>query len=70
MCEDDDVKSVWDEISSNWVDLEEEVCQDILQDITHMWITTRGHSEVHKIKEQYKHSHKRSVKGTRSLEKN
>ncbi len=69
VCKDEDVQSVWDEISSNLLKQEKEICQDVLKDITHMWITTRGHSKVHRIKEEYKQKQKRSVKGTRSLRK-
>ena len=34
-----------------------------------MWVTTRGYSKAHRIKENYKLQQKKGLKGTRSLRK-
>ena len=68
VCKDEDVQGIWNQISPNSIE-EEEVRQDLLREIAHMWVTTRGHSKTHKIKEDYKLRHKKNVKGTRSLRK-
>ena len=48
----------------------EEVRQHLLQEIAHLWITTRGHSKARKIKEDYKVAKGKSVKGKHSSVKN
>ena len=67
VCEDEEVQCVWNQISLN--SIEEEVRQDLLREIAYMWVTTRGHSKAHKIKEDYKLRQKKTFKGTRSLRK-
>ena len=47
----------------------EEIRQNLLQEIAHLWITTRGHSKARKIKENYKVAKGKSVKGKHSLRK-
>ena len=67
ICEDEEVQSIWDDITSNTIE-EEEIHQNLLREIAHMWVTTRGHSKTHKIKD-YKIHKKENVKGKRSLRK-
>jgi hypothetical protein len=47
---------------------EEEACHNLLQEIVHMWVTTKGNSKVHKIKEDYKIQQQKIAK-ERSLRK-
>ena len=68
VCDDEEVQDLWDQISSNSIE-DEEISEDLLREIVHMWVTTRGHSKTHKIKEDYKLSQKTTVKGKRSLRK-
>ena len=67
VCDDKEVQNLWDQVSPNSIE-EEEVRQDLLREIAHMWVTTRGHSKTHKIKD-YKLRQKTTVKGKRSLRK-
>ena len=62
-CSDDDVQSLWHIIISPSTVEEESVSQQLLQEIVCLWITTRGHSKVSKIKEDYKKAEGKSVKG-------
>lgn len=48
---------------------EERARQQLLQDIVHLWITTRGHSKARRVKEDYKREKGKSVKGKHSLRK-
>ena len=66
--EDEEVQSLWEEVTSSSIE-EEEVRQNLLREIAHMWVTTRGHSKTHKIKEDYKIRQKTAVKRKRSLRK-
>ena len=68
ICEDEEVQSIWDDITSNTIE-EEEIRQNLLREIAHIWVTTRGHSKTHKIKEDCKKHKKENVKGKRSLRK-
>ena len=52
-CRDDDVQSLWYIIISPTTIEEESVSQQLLQEIVYLWVTTRGHSKVSKIKEDY-----------------
>ncbi len=65
----EEVQSHWNDIFSSSVVENESARRNLLIEIVHLWITTRGHSKTHKLKEQYKIKHKRTVKGTRSLRK-
>ena len=67
ICEDEDVKSVWSFISPNTI--EEDAVRQDLTDIAFLWVTSRGHSKVHQIKEDYKQQQKRETKRTRGLRK-
>ena len=68
ICEDEDVKSVWSFISPNAIE-EDAVRQDLLTDIAFLWVTSRGHSRAHQIKEDYKQQQKRGTERTRGLRK-
>ena len=68
VCQDDDVQCVWSHISPNTIE-EETVREDLLREIIYMWVTTRGYSKAHRIKENYKLQQKKGLKGTRSLRK-
>ena len=48
---------------------EERVRQQLLKDIVHLWITTRGHSKACRVKEDHKREKGKSVKGKHSLRK-
>ena len=68
LCDNEDIQFLWCLISPCTIE-EESVRQCLLQEIAHLWITTRGHSKTHKIKEEYKMMQKKAVKGKRSLRK-
>ena len=68
VCEDEEVQNIWNHVSPDSIE-EEEVRQDLLREITYMWVTIRGHSKTHKIKEDYKLHQRKTVKRTRSLRK-
>ena len=65
ICNDDDVQFLWCMISPVTIECEE-IRQNLLQEIAHLWITTRGHSKARKIKENYKVAKGKSVKGKHS----
>ena len=58
VCDDEEVQNLWDQISPNSIE----------EEVAHMWVTTRGHSKTHKIKD-YTLRQKTTVKGKRSLRK-
>ena len=68
VCNDEDVQFLWCMISPATIE-EERVRQQLLQDIVHLWITTRGHSKARRVKEDYKREKGKSVKGKHSLRK-
>ncbi len=59
---------VWSQVSPNSIE-EEVVRESLLIEIVFLWLTTRGNSKAHQIKENYKLQQKKGVKGTRSLRK-
>ena len=65
--EEEKVQSMWSQVSLSSMD--ETVHQGLLTEIVHLWITTRGHSKTHQLKEQYKVQQKQGVKRKRSLQK-
>ena len=68
VCKDDDVECVCSYISPSTIE-EEIVCENLLREIVHMWITTRGHNKAHQIKEDFKSQQRKGIKGIRSLRK-
>ena len=50
VCDDDEVQSVWSMVSPHLIE-EESVRRNLLTEITHQWITTRGDSKTFKLKE-------------------
>ena len=68
VCEDEDVKSVLSFINPNTIE-KDTVRQDLLTDIAFLWVTNRGHSRAHQIKEDYKQQQKRGTERTRGLRK-
>ena len=48
---------------------EESVHQQLLHDIVYLWVTTRAHSKVQKVKEDHEKAKAQSVKRNRSLRK-
>ena len=68
VCEDEDVQCAWNSICPYSIE-EERVRQDLLKEIVHMWLTTRGHNKTRQIKEDLKSRQKKKIKGTRSLRK-
>ena len=67
-CEDVDVQTMWDLIDLSNIE-EEKNKQRLLVDIGSLWITTRTHSKIHKVKEDFKKQKKVCLKGKRSLRK-
>ena len=66
LCLDEEVQIVWSILCS----LEdEEFEQELLKEIAFTWITTRGHSKAHIVKEQYKNAKQTPTSGKRSLRK-
>jgi succinate dehydrogenase/fumarate reductase-like Fe-S protein len=61
VCADKDVLSVWNQIDLSPIE-DELIIRDLFYEIVHMWVTTRGHSKVHKLKADYKQLQKRSIK--------
>ena len=68
ICDNEDVQHAWNLINLSAIE-EECVRDNLLLDIAQIWVTTRGHSKTHMIKEDYKRRQQQSVKGTRSLRK-
>ena len=66
VCEDKEVQCIWNQISLNSIE-EEEVRQDLFREIACMWVTTRGHSKAHKIKEDYKLCQKKKLSREQDL---
>ena len=69
VCEDEEVQSIWSQINLGSIEDEHVISEELLKEIVYMWVTTRGHSKTHKIKEEYKKNQKKTIKGTRSLRK-
>ena len=67
VCEDDEVQDLWDVVCS--ASTREDVRGNLLREIVHMWVTTRGHSKTHMIKEDFKIRKKTAIKGKRALRK-
>lgn len=65
----DEVQSLWNQVDASSLVEDESARRNLLIELVHLWITTRGHSKTHKLKEEYKLKQKKSVKGTRSLRK-
>ncbi len=65
----EEVQSLWNQIGSTSFVEDETARRNLLIEIVHLWITTRGHNKTHKLKEEYKVKQKQAVKGTRSLRK-
>lgn len=68
LCDNDEVQFLWCMIGPVTIE-DESVRQTLLHEIAHLWITTRGYSKAHKIKEDYKKSKHQNVKGKHSLRK-
>ncbi len=66
--EEEEVQSVWSQVTLTLIE-DESRRQKLLTEIVHMWITTRGHSKTHRLKEEYKVKKKEGIKGKRSLRK-
>lgn len=65
--DEEEVRSLWNQVPSSIEN--ESDHRNLLVEIVHLWVTTRGHSKAHKLKEEYKVKQKQSVKGKRSLRK-
>lgn len=65
----DEVQLLWNQVDAASIVEDEAARRNLLLQIVHLWITTRGHSKTHKLKEEYKLKQKKSVKRTRSLRK-
>ncbi len=46
----EEVQSLWNDICSSSVVENESARQNLLIEIVHLWVTTRGHSKTHKLK--------------------
>lgn len=68
ICDDEDVQFMWCMLSPTSIE-SEEVCQHLLWEIAHLWITTRGQSKAKKIKEDYKRAKAKGTKREHSLRK-
>ena len=68
LCNDEDVQFLWCMISPTAIE-SEDVSQNLLREIAHLWVTTRGYSKARKIKEDYKRVKGKTVKGKHSLRK-
>ena len=68
LCNDEDVQFLWCMISPTTIE-EESVRQDLLREIVHLWITARGHSKAHAVKEKYKRTKGKTVNKKHSLRK-
>ena len=67
LCDDEEVQFIWCLISLMTIE-EESVRQKLLHDIAFLWITTRAHNKVHRVKEDHKRA-KAGFKEKRSLRK-
>lgn len=68
LCEDEEVQFIWCLISPMTIE-EESVRQKLLRDIAYLWVTTRTHSKVQRVKEDHKKAKAECVQGKRSLRK-
>ena len=68
VCCNEVVLSLWYMASPHLIE-DESIHQNLLMEIVHMWITTRGHSKTHLLKEKYKIQQKDDIKGKPSLHK-
>ena len=67
--DEEEVQSLWNQVDSSSIVEDETARQNLLLEIVHLWVTTRGYSKTHKLKEEYKIKQKQVVKGKRSLRK-
>ena len=67
LCENEEVQFIWCLVSVTVQ--EESIRQQLLRDIAYLWITTRIHSKLQKVKEDRKKAKAECVKGKLSLRK-
>ena len=68
LCEDEEIQFIWCLISPLTIQ-EESVRQNLLRDIVHLWVTTRIHSKLKQLKEEWKKSKAEAIKGKKALRK-
>lgn len=69
LCENEEVQLVWGMLTDTLEETDEDFNQDLLKEIASLWITTRGYSKAHVVKEDYKRAKATSTKGKHSLRK-
>ena len=68
ICDDEDVQFLWCMVSPSTIE-SDDVRQCLLREIAYLWITTRGYSKAHRIKEDHKKAKGKGLKGKHSLRK-
>ena len=66
ICDNEEI--IWCTVSPTTIE-SKDARPTLLQEICHLWITTRGHSKARRIKEDYKKAKGKSTKGKYSLRK-
>ena len=68
VCDNEEIQFVWSMISPVTIQ-EKSVRQSLLQEITYMWVTTRGYSKIATIKEDLKKHKSEGLRAKKALRK-